>query len=123
MGLQGFAAVDLLQMPTGTLESLKFACAGQILGDENVRMLNRVSITANEAACIRPVSSAGMFAHLTGCDLPALQFDPSSSGSGKSYRWWEEAELRDLVSTVGLTDFQRDRRLRFIMFSAKKPTS
>ncbi len=52
-----------------------------------------------------------------------LQFDPSSSGSGRSYRWWEEAELRDLVSTVGLTDFQRERRLRFIMFSAKKPGS
>jgi uncharacterized protein with von Willebrand factor type A (vWA) domain len=86
-------------------------------------MFNRVSIAVNEAAFIRPMSSAGMLAHLTGCNPLALQFDPSSSGSGKSYRWWEEAELRDLVATVGLTDFQRDRRLRFIMFSAKKPAS
>ena len=86
-------------------------------------MLNRVSTMVNEAALIKPVSSAGMLAYLTGCNPLSLQFDPSSSGSGNSYRWWEEAELRDLVATVGLTDFQRNRRLRFIMFSAKKPAS
>lgn len=54
---------------------------------------------------------------------PFLQFDPSSSGSGRSYRWWEEGELRDLVTTVGLANFQRERRLRFIMFSASKPVT
>mmetsp|Transcript_5371 Transcript_5371/g.14464 ORF Transcript_5371/g.14464 Transcript_5371/m.14464 type:complete len:351 (-) Transcript_5371:679-1731(-) len=38
------------------------------------------------------------------------------------YRWWEEAELRDLCTGVGLQDFARDRSWRFIMFSARKPT-
>ncbi len=49
------------------------------------------------------------------------QLDPVSAGSGSNYRWWEEAELKDLCATVGLVNFQRERRLRFIMFSASKP--
>lgn len=52
-----------------------------------------------------------------------LQFDPSSAGSGKNYRWWEEGELRELASTVGLVDFQRQRSMRFIMFAASKPAA
>lgn len=52
-----------------------------------------------------------------------MQLDPTSAGSGRNYRWWEESELRELASTVGLVDFQRQRRLRFIMFSASKPAT
>ena len=37
-------------------------------------------------------------------------------------RYWEEEELRELCCTVGLQNFKRDRRWRFIMFSATKPT-
>ena len=32
-----------------------------------------------------------------------------------------EQELRDLCAAVGLTDFQRHRSNRFILFSARKP--
>lgn len=47
--------------------------------------------------------------------LSQLERPPSA------YKWWEEAELRDLCAAVGLTDFQRLRRNRFIMFCARKP--
>ena len=57
---------------------------------------------------------------LTLCDH-AAQFDPTSAGTGSNYRWWDEGELRELSETVGLVDFQRTRRMRFIMFSVKKP--
>lgn len=36
-------------------------------------------------------------------------------------RFWDESELRDLCSAVGLQDFQRTRRNQFIMFAACKP--
>jgi hypothetical protein len=39
----------------------------------------------------------------------------------RAYKWWEEAEIKDLCSTVGLQDFQRHRSGQFILFSARKP--
>lgn len=50
-----------------------------------------------------------------------LQIDVTGTRRMASYRWWEEGELRDLCSTVGLQGFQRERRWRFIMFAARKP--
>jgi len=38
-----------------------------------------------------------------------------------SYRWWDEAELKDLCTAVGLQGYKRERNNRFIMFSVKKP--
>lgn len=38
-----------------------------------------------------------------------------------AYKWWEEDEIRDLCSAVGLVEFQRNRQSRFIMFSVRKP--
>ncbi|MEW5309021.1 MAG: hypothetical protein WDW38_000934 [Sanguina aurantia] len=49
--------------------------------------------------------------------LNELQVSKSSQG----YRWWEEVELNDLCASVGLQGFTRQRNLRFIMFSARKP--
>jgi hypothetical protein len=49
------------------------------------------------------------------CPLLQLQQSPGA------YRWWEEAELRELCSAVGLQGFSRDRDNRFIMFAATKP--
>eukprot|EP00884_Botryococcus_braunii_P021550 jgi/Botrbrau1/8079/Bobra.0230s0006.1 len=43
-------------------------------------------------------------------------------GQSRTYKWWEEAELRDLAAAAGLVDFQRKRSFRFIMFSAQKPS-
>jgi len=40
-----------------------------------------------------------------------------------SYRWWNEAELRDLCAMVGLTDFQRIRTRQFILLRVSKPAS
>ncbi|KAG2485936.1 hypothetical protein HYH03_015380 [Edaphochlamys debaryana] len=45
----------------------------------------------------------------------------AGSRGGQPYRWWEEAELRELCEGVGLKDFRRDRSWRFIMFAATKP--
>ncbi|GIL59042.1 hypothetical protein Vafri_14011 [Volvox africanus] len=36
--------------------------------------------------------------------------------------YWEEQELRDLCTAVGLEDFRRERDWRFIMFAVSKPT-
>lgn len=44
-----------------------------------------------------------------------------ATSSQTTYRWWEEQELRDLCATVGLQDFQRIRKDRFILFTVRKP--
>eukprot|EP00850_Spirogloea_muscicola_P015651 SM000122S25758 [mRNA] locus=s122:120575:122380:+ [translate_table: standard] len=38
------------------------------------------------------------------------------------YRWWSEAELRDLTQTCGLIDFACYRSSAFILFTARKPS-
>ena len=52
------------------------------------------------------------------CTAGVPQLDPTTAAP---YRWWEEGELRDLCTSVGLSDFTRDRQWRFIMFCATKP--
>ncbi|KAL6758835.1 S-adenosyl-L-methionine-dependent methyltransferase [Haematococcus lacustris] len=49
---------------------------------------------------------------------PLNQLDKRLAGP---YKWWEEAELRDLSASVGLQDFKCERQWRFIMFAATKP--
>ena len=39
----------------------------------------------------------------------------------RTLQWWEEQELRELMATMGLRNFQRHRSNRFIMFSVQKP--
>ncbi|GLI62397.1 hypothetical protein VaNZ11_005014 [Volvox africanus] len=55
---------------------------------------------------------------------PLSVLDPTTAGGLMStpYRWWEEQELRDLCTAVGLEDFRRERDWRFIMFAVSKPT-
>lgn len=48
---------------------------------------------------------------------PLRQLEPTRG----SYRFWDEEELRDLCATVGLQNFVRERRNRFILFCATKP--
>lgn len=43
------------------------------------------------------------------------------SGAGGTIKYWDEGELVDLVNSVGLTDYQRERSRMFVMFSAAKP--
>ncbi|CAK0786209.1 hypothetical protein CVIRNUC_009422 [Coccomyxa viridis] len=51
---------------------------------------------------------------------PLNALDPTSAGSSSNYQWWEEQELRELMATMGLRNFQRHRSNRFIMFSVQK---
>lgn len=44
-----------------------------------------------------------------------------SATQSASYRWWNESELRDLCSLVGLTAFERQRTRQFILLRAVKP--
>ncbi|KAK9784879.1 hypothetical protein WJX73_010017 [Symbiochloris irregularis] len=39
----------------------------------------------------------------------------------RSYKWWEELELKELTEAMGLTKFTRTRQRQFIMFSVRKP--
>lgn len=41
----------------------------------------------------------------------------------RTFRYWEEAELQDLVNTVGLTDYRANRSRMYIMFAGTKPTN
>ncbi|GBF96312.1 hypothetical protein Rsub_09107 [Raphidocelis subcapitata] len=43
------------------------------------------------------------------------------SGAGGTIKYWDEGELIDLVNSVGLTDYRRDRSRMFVMFAATKP--
>jgi hypothetical protein len=43
------------------------------------------------------------------------------SGRGGTIRYWDEAELVDLVDSVGLVDYRKERSRMFIMFAATKP--
>lgn len=56
-------------------------------------------------ATIRPISQA---------------LNPFGSNT-RTFRYWEEAELQDLVRTVGLTDYRAIRSRMYIMFAATKP--
>lgn len=47
--------------------------------------------------------------------------DLGSSAVQNQIFYWTEPELRDLFSTVGLTDFRRRRKQQFILFAATKP--
>ena len=50
---------------------------------------------------------------------PAVQLSPPPRQA--SMKYWEEGELRDLCSTVGLQGFTCEREWRFIMLCATKP--
>lgn len=47
------------------------------------------------------------------------RFDPTTMN--RQFRWWTEAEIRDLCASVGLINFQRHRDNRFILWSVQKP--
>lgn len=67
---------------------------------------------------LAPHSHASAAAHCRA----AQGLNPFSSRSNM-YRSWEEAELKELCETVGLTGFARNRSRQFIMWSATKPGS
>lgn len=49
--------------------------------------------------------------------------DPMGMAARAQFRWWNEPEMRDLFASVGLTDFQRHRQFRFILWCAQKPAA
>jgi len=72
------------------------------------------------------LSAAAQLGEVLGDDrnlvLRPLRQLESAALLNANYRFWEEDELRDLCASVGLIDFRRHRRNRFIMFCASKPT-
>lgn len=52
--------------------------------------------------------------------LAKLLPDPSNN---RTYKWWEEQELRDLAASVGLQNFTAHRSNRFIMLQVTKPSA
>jgi hypothetical protein len=66
------------------------------------------------------VDGCGVAAVAGGIDDQAL--DPFGENT-RSFRYWEETELVDLVTAVGLEEYQRNRARMFIMFTASKPCS
>merc|ERR1711879_433620 len=60
---------------------------------------------------------------LVGDDLlrPLKDVEPFSGGNNTAYKFWEEQELKDLCTALGLKDFRREREQRFIMFAVTKP--
>lgn len=43
------------------------------------------------------------------------------SGAGGTMRYWDEAELKDLLARAGLASYERERSRMFIMLAARKP--
>ncbi|GIM05522.1 hypothetical protein Vretimale_9987 [Volvox reticuliferus] len=90
------AEISRVLAPGGVFVASTFLSAtaplGQVLGDDAVRPL----------AMLDPTGGTGLMS--------------------SPYRWWEEQELRDLCTAVGLQDFRRERDWRFIMFAVTKPT-
>ena len=41
--------------------------------------------------------------------------------ASRNFRWWNEAEIRELGELVGLTGFERERNRQFIIFRMVKP--
>jgi len=59
----------------------------------------------------------GQFLGNDGLVEPLDAFEPQPG----AYKWWKEGEIKGICEAVGLENYQRDRRLRFIMFSVTKP--
>jgi hypothetical protein len=52
---------------------------------------------------------------------PSLPVCGQAQARSSAYRLWEEQELIDLCSSVGLDGYRRIRSFRYIMFTARKP--
>lgn len=53
--------------------------------------------------------------------VPQMQALNPFGSAHRTFRYWEEPELVDLVNTVGLTDYRKIRSRMYIMFAATKP--
>lgn len=52
---------------------------------------------------------------------PLKRLEDTYSPFRQQYKFWGERELRDLFASVGLQNFKRHRRVRFILWSVQKP--
>ena len=53
--------------------------------------------------------------------LPTTPPCGQAQAHNSAYRLWEEQELIDLCSSVGLEGYKRIRSFRYIMLAARKP--
>ena len=70
--------------------------------------------------CVPPRLPPLQHTHAPPPPPPPQGLNPFGARSSQ-YRFWEEAELRELCDAVGLADWQRSRSRSFIMFAARKP--
>jgi hypothetical protein len=82
--------------------------------------------------CVRP-ASAFLHPEHSGIISPAVSLTVGvavclllplcgqAQARSSAYRLWEEQELIDLCSSVGLDGYRRIRSFRYIMFTARKP--
>ncbi|KAF5826430.1 S-adenosyl-L-methionine-dependent methyltransferase [Dunaliella salina] len=117
------ADVGRLPFPTGSVAAIHSGAAIHCWPNPQAAMaeISRVLAPGGIFVASTFLVPSAPLGQVLGDDVvrPLNQLDaPFISGQ---YRWWEEAELRDLCTGVGLQDFVRDRSMRFIMFSAKKP--
>lgn len=119
------ADVGRLPFPTGSLAAVHAGAAIHCWPNPTAAMaeISRVLKPGGVFVASTFLKAAAPLGQIFGDDNVGFfnQFDPTSSGYGKNYRWWDEGELKELCQTMGLQNFQSERRLRFIMFSVSKP--
>jgi len=119
------ADVGRLPFPTGSLAAVHAGAAIHCWPNPTAAMaeISRVLRPGGMFVASTFLKAAAPLGEIVGDERAGFlnRFDPTSAGTGSNYRWWDEGELRELSETVGLVDFQRTRRMRFIMFSVKKP--
>lgn len=50
-------------------------------------------------------------------------FNAFDEGQSSAYKFWNEQELKEICTRMGLKGWQQRRNLRFIMFAVQKPSS
>lgn len=50
-------------------------------------------------------------------------FNVLDNSQNSAYKFWNEQELKELCTRMGLKGWQQKRNLRFIMFCVQKPES
>jgi hypothetical protein len=79
------------------------------------------SLPSGTALCVCETSPRSFLPLPHLCRPPTTQtFNPFGQNT-RTFRYWEEAELVDLATSVGLGDYQRVRSRMYIMFVVTKP--
>lgn len=116
------ADVARLPFATGSLAAIHAGAAIHCWPDPTAAMveISRVLRPGGIFVASTFLKSFSQLGELLGDDT-VRPLNQLSSSRSTPYRWWEEQELRDLTASMGLQNFQRHRRNRFILFAVTKP--